>query len=46
MTGDMMGGGTVWAMGLVWLLGMTVLPLAAAAPIKHLNTRKSRRDDN
>lgn len=33
---DMMGGGMMWGMGLIWLLVLVVLVLAAAALIKYL----------
>jgi hypothetical protein len=33
---DMMGGGMMWGMGLLWLLIVLVLVLAAAALIKYL----------
>jgi hypothetical protein len=36
MMDGMMGGGMMWAMGLVWLLVVIVLLLAAAALIKYL----------
>lgn len=36
MMRDMMGGGMMWGMGLLWLLIVIVLVLAAAALIKYL----------
>lgn len=36
MMHDMMGGGMMWGMGLIWLLVLVVLVLAAAALIKYL----------
>ena len=33
---DMMGGGMMWGMGLLWLLALVVLVLSAAALIKYL----------
>jgi hypothetical protein len=35
---DVMMPGMMWAMGLVWLLGIIVLILAAAALIKYLRS--------
>lgn len=36
MIDDMMGGEMMWGMGLIWLLVLVVLVLAAAALIKYL----------
>jgi hypothetical protein len=36
MMHDMMGGGMMWGMGLLWLLALVVLVLSAAALIKYL----------
>jgi hypothetical protein len=36
MMDDMMGGGMMWGMGLLWLLALVVLVLSAAALIKYL----------
>ena len=36
MMHDIMGGGMMWGMGLVWLLLVIVLVLAAAALVKYL----------
>lgn len=36
MMHDMMGGGMMWGMGLLWLLVLIVLVLAAAALVKYL----------
>ena len=36
MMHDMMGGGKMWGMGLLWLLALIVLVLSAAALIKYL----------
>jgi hypothetical protein len=36
MYNDMMGSGGMWGMGLIWLLVLAVLILAAAALIKYL----------
>jgi uncharacterized membrane protein len=33
---DMMGGGMMWGMGLLWLLALIVLVMSAAALIKYL----------
>jgi hypothetical protein len=33
---DMMGGGMMWGMSLLWLLALVVLVLSAAALIKYL----------
>ncbi len=35
MMHDMMGGGMMWGMGLLWLLALVVLVLSAAALIKN-----------
>lgn len=36
MMDGMIGGGTMWGMGLFWLLGLVVLVLAVGALIKYL----------
>jgi hypothetical protein len=36
MMHDMMGGGMMWGMGLLWLLALIVPVLSAAALIKYL----------
>jgi hypothetical protein len=36
MMHDMMGGGMMWGMGLIWLLVVIVLVLAIAALVKYL----------
>jgi hypothetical protein len=36
MMHDMMGGGMMWGMGLLWLLALIGLVLSAAALIKYL----------
>ena len=36
MMNDMMGGGMMWSMGLLWVLVLVVLALAAAALVKYL----------
>ena len=36
MMDQMMGGGMMWGMGLLWLLVLTVLLLAIAALVKYL----------
>ena len=38
----MMGGGMMWGMGLLWLLAVVVLALAAAALVKYLFFQKGR----
>jgi len=38
----MMGGGMMWAMGLVWLLVILLLVLGTAALVKYLFFSKSR----
>lgn len=38
MMNDMMSGGMMWGMGLVWLAMLAVLVLAAAALIKYLRS--------
>jgi hypothetical protein len=38
MMNEMMSGGMMWGMGLVWLLVIIVLVLAAAALIKYLRS--------
>lgn len=42
MNGEMMDGGMMWGMGLIWILVVVVLILAAAALVKYLF---SGRDD-
>ena len=36
MMNDMMGGGMMWGMGLIWLLVLVLLALAIAALVKYL----------
>lgn len=36
MMNDMMGGGMMWSMGLIWLLVLIVLALAIVALVKYL----------
>ena len=36
MMDDMMGGGMMWGMGLIWLLVLIVLVLGIAALVKYL----------
>lgn len=38
MMHDVMGGGMMWGMGLLWLVALVVLLLCAAALIKYLRT--------
>lgn len=40
MMHDMMGGGMMWGMGLVWLLVVIVLVLAAIALAKYIFSRR------
>lgn len=40
MMHDMMGGGMMWGMGLIWLLVILVLVLGAAALAKYLFSKK------
>ncbi len=42
MMDQMMGGGMMWGMGLLWLLVLVVLVLAIAALVKYLFFSKSR----
>lgn len=37
MMHDMMGGGMMWGMGLIWVLVVIVLVLAIAALVKYLH---------
>ena len=44
MNGEMMSGGMMWAMGLIWLLVIVLLVLSIAALVKYVfmgNKRKS-----
>lgn len=43
MMNDMMGGGMMWGMGLIWLLAVVVLVLAIAALVKYLGRRNTPR---
>ena len=36
MMHDLMGGGMMWGMGLIWVLFFVILVLAAAALVKYL----------
>lgn len=36
MMNDMMGGGMMWGVGLIWLLAVVVLVLTIAALVKYL----------
>lgn len=42
---EMMGGGMMWAMGLVWLLVVLLLLLGVAALVKYLFFSGGRRHD-
>jgi uncharacterized membrane protein len=43
MMDQMMGGGMMWGMGLLWLLTVIVLVLAIAALIKYLFSGRDRK---
>jgi len=45
MMNDMMHGGMMWGMGILWLLVIVVLLLAAAALVKYLFFSGNRRHD-
>jgi hypothetical protein len=45
MMNDMMPGGMMWGMGILWLLAILVLLLAAAALVKFLFFSGDRRRD-